>query len=69
MKNIEEKIYNKIWNELSLKRTILRSIVDENVRTKCVDMVLLPVMNQIVFNSTRSLVSGLKVNLNKDGKH
>jgi hypothetical protein len=56
MKNIEEKIYNK----LSLKRTILPSIVDENVRTRCVDMMLLPIMNQIVFNSTRSLVSGIK---------
>jgi hypothetical protein len=60
MKNIEEKIYNKIWNKLSLKRTILPSIVDENVRTRCVDMMLLPIMNQIVFNSTRSLVSGIK---------
>lgn len=60
MKNIEEKIYNKIWNELNLKRTILPSIVDENVRTKCVDMMLLLIMNQIVFNSTRNLVSTIK---------
>jgi hypothetical protein len=60
MKNIEEKIYNKIWNKLSLKRTILPSIVDKNVRTRCIDMMLLPIMNQIVFNSTRSLVSGIK---------
>jgi hypothetical protein len=60
MKNIEEKIFDKVWNKLSLKRTILPSIVDENVRTRCVDMMLLPIMNQIVFNSTRSLVSGIK---------
>jgi hypothetical protein len=60
MKNIEEKIFDKVWNELSLKRSILPSIVDENVRSKGIDHILLPTMNQIIFNINRNLVSGIK---------
>ena len=60
MKNIEEKIFDKISSKLSFKKFSMPSIMDENVRTKCVDLILLPTMNQIVFNSTRSLVSGIK---------
>jgi hypothetical protein len=60
MKNIEEKIFDKVFSELSFRRVLISSIMDENVRTKCFDLILLPIMNQIVFNSTRSLVSGIK---------
>jgi len=60
MKNIEEKIFDKVCSELSFRRVLMPSIMDENVRTKCFDLILLPIVNQIVFNSTRSLVSGIK---------
>jgi len=60
MKNIEEIIFDKISNKLSFKKLLMPSIIDEDVRTKCFDLILLPIMNQIVFNSTRSLVSGIK---------
>ena len=60
MENIEEIIFDKISNKLSFKKLLMPSIIDEDVRTKCFDLILLPIMNQIVFNSTRSLVSGIK---------
>jgi hypothetical protein len=60
MKNIEDIIFDKISNKLSFKKLLMPSIIDEDVRTKCFDLILLPIMNQIVFNSTRSLVSGIK---------
>jgi hypothetical protein len=60
MKNIEEKIYNKIWNGISFEKVMLSSILDDDVRSKCFDMVQLPAMNQIIFNSTRNLILQIK---------
>ena len=60
MKNIEEKIFDKVCSELSFRRVLMPSIMDENVRTKCFDLILLPTMNQIIFNINRNLVSGIK---------
>ena len=60
MKNIEEKIFDKISSKLSFKKFSMPSIMDENVRSKGIDHILLPTMNQIIFNINRNLVSGIK---------
>jgi hypothetical protein len=60
MQNIEEKIFDKVCSELSFRRVLMPSIMDENVRSKGIDHILLPTMNQIIFNINRNLVSGIK---------
>ncbi len=60
MKNIDEKICNKILDRVSFKQTKISSIIDEDVRSKGIDHILLPTMNQIIFNINRNLVSGIK---------
>jgi hypothetical protein len=60
MKNIEEKIFDKVCSELSFRRVLMPSIMDENVRSKGIDHILLPTMNQIIFNINRNLVFVLK---------
>jgi len=60
MKNIEEKIFDKVCSELSFRRVLISSIMDESVRSKGIDHILLPTMNQIIFNINRNLVSGIK---------
>jgi len=60
MKNIDEKICNKILDRVSFKQTMISSIIDEDVRSKGIDHILLPTMNQIIFNINRNLVSGIK---------
>jgi hypothetical protein len=50
MKNIEEIIFDKISSKLSFKKFSMPSIMDENVRSKGIDHILLPTMNQIIFN-------------------